>query len=100
MYFKYVAYGSFNYNISPIRRKNRNCMLFAAKRNVMIAEWFVRAPTAHVVVRSCRKFEKFCSRPSNSVRGISNTHTGSAKAWKNVTRHLTHQTTVHITHAS
>jgi hypothetical protein len=41
-------------------RKKRNCMLFTAKRSVTIAELSAHARIAHVVVCSCRKFEKHC----------------------------------------
>jgi hypothetical protein len=53
-----MVYVKFNCNFSPIRRVKRNCFLFAAKGNVMIADWTACKPTAQVVVRSCRKFEK------------------------------------------
>jgi hypothetical protein len=29
----------------------------------MVSEWPMLAPTAHVVARSCRKFEKHCLTP-------------------------------------
>jgi hypothetical protein len=40
--------------------KERSCTLITAKGNVtsIITEWPACAPTAHAVVRSCRKFEK------------------------------------------
>jgi hypothetical protein len=39
------------------QKKGKYCMLFTAKGNITTAEWSARAPTAHVAVRSCRKFE-------------------------------------------
>jgi hypothetical protein len=53
-----VVYGNFNCDFSPVRAKKRNRMLFKAKGNVLTAKWFVCAPIAHVVVRSCRNFGK------------------------------------------
>jgi hypothetical protein len=35
-------------------------MLFAAKGDVRRAEVYAPAQTAHVLARSCRKFEKHC----------------------------------------
>jgi hypothetical protein len=53
-----VVYGNFNCNFSPLHRKELICMLFSAEGNVAIVEWSAYVPIAHVVVRSCRKFEK------------------------------------------
>jgi hypothetical protein len=39
-------------------RTKRNCVLFMAKGNRMIAEWSVYALATCVVVCICRKFEK------------------------------------------
>jgi hypothetical protein len=42
-------------------KKKRNCMpcmLFMAKGNFIKAELSASAPTAHIVARSCRNFEK------------------------------------------
>lgn len=35
-------------------------MLITAKEIVILIEWPACAPTAHVAVRSCRKFKKHC----------------------------------------
>jgi hypothetical protein len=40
--------------------KKRKCVLFTAKVNAVIVELFASAPTAYVVIRSCRTFEKHC----------------------------------------
>jgi hypothetical protein len=47
----------------------------------MIAEWFARAPTAHVLVRSCRRFEEQCSKQTRCVvkRTDMNTNAGPSQ---------------------
>jgi hypothetical protein len=62
-----VVYGSFNYNVSHIRRKKRGCLLLTARGNVRIAEWSARAPTAHTAVHSYRKLEKRSSRRAHCL---------------------------------
>jgi hypothetical protein len=44
-----------------------------SKGNVKIDEWSACKPTAHVVARSCRKFEKHCFRGSILVQFHSET---------------------------
>jgi hypothetical protein len=43
-------------------------MLFTAEGNVRRVAWSARAPTAHAVIRSCRKIEKHCSRRTKEDR--------------------------------
>jgi hypothetical protein len=59
-----LIFGNFNCNLSSFASKQHNCAPFTAKGNIMTAEWAARAPTAHVVIRSCRKFENRCDKPS------------------------------------
>jgi hypothetical protein len=49
---------TFNYNVYPIGRRKRSYALLMVKGNVTMAEWSAREPIAHIVVRSCRKFDK------------------------------------------
>jgi hypothetical protein len=47
--------------------KRRKCLLFTAKGNFVMAEWSVCAPTSHVVVSSCQKFEKRWCKGTNET---------------------------------
>lgn len=55
-----MIYGNFNHNFS-ICREWHSSVLFAAEVNFMTSEWYAPAPTAHVMVHSCRKFEEHWS---------------------------------------
>lgn len=43
----------------PLQRKC-SCVLFAVKGNFIMAELSAHAPTAQIVVHSCRMFQKNC----------------------------------------
>jgi hypothetical protein len=56
-----MVYGNFN-NFSPIHRKKRIACSLRLRGIFMIVEWSARAPSAHVMVHSCRKFEEHCCK--------------------------------------
>lgn len=61
-WIKNVVCGNFGNKFSRMGRIELSCMFFTIKRNIVAAEWWTSAPTARMVVRSCRNVEELWSR--------------------------------------
>jgi hypothetical protein len=61
-----VVCGNFGNKFSPMGRIGLTCMFFTIKRNIAVAERSTCAPTARMMVRSCRNFKEYWSR-SNAL---------------------------------